>query len=95
MNNGITFVSNYSNVSVGTAATLISASNPLRKGLMVFNNSVQTVYIGMDPNVTSSNGFPLQPNCTFATNDLAGVWKGSVYGISTAPSDTRYWEFGP
>jgi hypothetical protein len=92
--NGITFVSGYGAVSVGTNATLINASNPRRKGLMIFNNSSSTLYIGMDANVTTSTGYPILQNVTFATDDLAGVWKGDIYGISSGTVDARFWEFG-
>jgi len=92
---GIAFASTYGDVSVGSSATLIAPSNPLRKGLMIFNNSSQIIYIGMDNNVTTATGFPILPTCTFATDDFDGVWKGAVWGISTGSSDARYWEFGP
>ena len=94
MADGLHFVSTYGAFSVGATATLISAANPQRKGLMIFNNSSSTLYIGMDSNVTTSTGYPILQNVTFATDDLAGVWKGNIYGISGGIVDARFWEFG-
>jgi hypothetical protein len=92
---GMSFASNYGDVVINPIATLILASNPERKGGLITNNSTQTIYIGMDANVTVSNGFPLLSYGVFASNDFGGAWKGSIYGVcAAATSDVRFWEFG-
>jgi hypothetical protein len=93
---GISFVSNYGHVGVGTTPTLILASNPIRKGFLISNNNTSgTLYIGMDANVTSASGYPIIAGGGIASNDFGGVWKGAVYGIVVAGIfDIRFWEFG-
>ena len=91
----MSFASNYGAIVVNPTSTLVLASNPERKGGLISNNSAQNIYLGMDKNVTISNGFPILPNGVFATNDFGGAWKGAVYGVcSGGTSDVRYWEFG-
>lgn len=91
----MSFVSNYNVISVASTPTLIIASNPERKGFMLANAGTSTVYIGMDANVTTSNGFPILSNAYLSSDDLDGVWKGAVYGIvSSTSQNVNYWEFG-
>lgn len=89
------FISRYGASSVTTTATLILDAEPWRKGALLCNNSTVTIYLGLDSNVTTTTGFPLTASGTFATNDVAGVWRGKIYGIAASGSaDVRYWEFG-
>ena len=92
----MSFVSNYGVISVGTNATLILAANNERKGSLIFNNSNQTVFLGMDTSVTTSNGLPLVASGTFNNSGQNEVWKGAIYGIvAGTTADCRFWEFGP
>ena len=79
-------------VSVGTSATLIKAAKSDRVSLKITNGGTETVYIGFDSGVTTSNGFPIltQDVLDFSGNDL---YTGVVYGIvGTGSSDVRYLE---
>ncbi|MDE2425710.1 MAG: hypothetical protein KGO96_07370 [Elusimicrobia bacterium] len=51
----------YSEVLVGTSATLLGGLAN-RKAISIFNNGPNTIYLGFDSSVTSSNGFPLSTN---------------------------------
>ncbi len=91
----MSFISNYNAVSVGATATLLLAANNERKGCLIFNNGTNTIYLGMDANVTSSNGIPLLANATFSNSNLHALWRGAIYAITaTSTSDTRFWEWG-
>jgi hypothetical protein len=86
--------SSYNTVSVGSTATLILAANLERRGSLLFNNSNQTVYLGMDVGVTTSNGFPLLSNASMQNSGPNAVWKGVIYGIvSSSTADCRFWEW--
>jgi hypothetical protein len=92
----VSFVSNYNAVSVGSSATLIMASNPSRKGSMIFNNSAGTVFLGMDSSVTTTTGIPVVQNSTFNNSGIQDAWRGDIYGIVVSgSSDIRFWEWGP
>jgi hypothetical protein len=86
----------YNTVTVAATAggTLIVAANPQRLSLIITNTGVQTVYIGQDTSLDSSNGVPLLTNATL-TEDSGGtkMYCGPIYGITaTSTSDVRYWE---
>ena len=88
--------SQYNTVSVGNTATLILAANNNRRASMIINTSAGTVFIGMDVNVTTANGFPLLQNGSFNNSGQNAVWKGVIYGIvASGTSDVRFWEFEP
>lgn len=68
-------------VTVGTTAVhLGTGSTPVsgRKRLLVCNNSSAVVYLGSS-SVTTTNGFPLQPNDWLAIDGEV-----AVYGIAAA-----------
>jgi hypothetical protein len=84
----------YGSVTVASTAggTLIVAPNSNRKGLILVNTSAQTVYLGHDTNITTSNGIPLLQNGVL-TEDSGGdkVYQGPYYGITaSSTSDVRY-----
>lgn len=84
----------YNTISVGSTATLIIASNPERKGLNIYNNGTQTMYIGPDANITTANAMPILPNSPFDTENYWGAYRGPVYGIvASSTLDCRYWEW--
>lgn len=86
----------YGTITVTNAATSILAANNERKGSLIFNASNQTVYLGMDSSVTTSNGLPLLANASMQNSGQNEVWKGAIYGIvASATADCRFWEFGP
>lgn len=92
----MSFVSAYNTVTVTTNATKILSSNAERKGCLIANTSNQTVFLGMDSSVTTSNGLPVPANGTFNNAGLEAAWRGDVWGIvSGTTADCRFWEFGP
>lgn len=86
--------SSYNTITVTTAATQILPANLERRGCLIANTSNQTVYIGMDASVTTSNGLPIAANSTFSNSGPNEVWKGSIYGIvAGTTADCRFWEW--
>lgn len=85
----------YNAVTITTAATQILAANNERRGSMIFNTSNQAVYIGMDANVTTSNGIPIPATTgTFLNMGQNAVWKGAIFGVvSGTTADCRFWEW--
>lgn len=61
-----------------------------RRGIAIFNNSVQrTVYIGFDPGVTTGTGWPI-PAGSSLPMDINGQIE--IYGISDGSTDIRILE---
>lgn len=86
--------STFNTVSVASTATRILAANLERRGSLLFNNSNQTVYLGMDASVTTANGFPLPTNASMSNSGPNEVWKGAIYGVvASSTADIRFWEF--
>jgi hypothetical protein len=52
----------YTQVTVGTTATVVLPPNSLRQGYVIFNNTSTVAYLGADATVTSSNGMPALQN---------------------------------
>lgn len=85
--------SSYNTVPVQTSATVILAPNNGRRGFVIKNQGSNNLYIGMDANVSSSNGFLLFPQDSWDLNG-SRCWRGAVYGIAvTSSNDVRYWEW--
>lgn len=81
---------------MATSATLIMAANTMRKGCLITNNGSVIIYLGMDANVTSSNGLPLTAGSTLQNSDLEAAWRGAIYGAAaSSTADVRFWEWGP
>lgn len=76
-------------VVVGDAATQILASQATRTGLIIVNNSTNTVFLGGSNTVTLANGLPLEAGASYENQD----WVGAIWGISTADSNVRYQQF--
>lgn len=68
---------NTGTVSVAATATLIIASNTSQKRRNIKNVGSQTVYLGSDSSVTTSNGFPLRALESINIGDF----NGTIYGI--------------
>jgi len=91
----------YNSESVGTTASeLVSNSNNSRRiGLLIKNNdSTNTVYIGDDSSVTTSNGYPIGPGETFVMKFDGAIanffYRGSIWIVAgTTGVDVRYLEF--
>jgi hypothetical protein len=90
------------NISVAATATLIiniaRSSNTARTGLLIYNNSAQTVFLGDAATVTTSNGYPLFAGDTIRWSHDGGksqyFFRGDVYGIvASSTADVRVWEF--
>ena len=63
-------------VAITTSAGVIVASNANRKKLIIHNVGSDTIYIGDDGSITSSNAFPILSGETFEINDYTGIIKG-------------------
>lgn len=84
---------NYSNVTIGSTATLILASNPGRRMFVIYNNGTNAIYLGPDANVTTTSGIPILPQTSFTQNG-SRMWMGGWYAItSTSTSDVRYMDY--
>jgi len=77
------------NTSVTTAATQILAPKARRMGFSLQNTGNQTVFIGFSSGVTTSAFVKrMRPNGSFDINDMSGIWKGSIYAITSTGSTT-------
>jgi len=83
----------YFAVTALTTATGVVDENPIRKFLIITNNSAKTVYFGTDKRVTVSSGMPLYTNTSYiirATN----MYKGPIFAITEAgTANLRVMEF--
>jgi hypothetical protein len=82
------------NVTVSNTATKIISANNSRHSFIIVNTGANTVYIGEDAAVTTSNGVPLLQDASL-TEDNGGdrLYLGDIYGIvASGTSDVRYWE---
>jgi len=89
----VTFISMASTGSavVGTAnagspAGVLVAANELRKSVVIYNNSSNTIYLSQ--NAGSDNGFPLFSQASITDEDSTTVW----YGYAASSSNVRYIE---
>lgn len=79
-------------VASTAGGTLIVAANPQRIGLIIVNTGTQTVYLGHDTSVSTSNGIPLKTDMNL-TESSGGekMYQGAFYGITaSSTSDVRY-----
>lgn len=67
----------YGAVDVATTATQIVGDNRSRKGIVFTHEANDTVYIGLDENVTTSTGFPVLSN----QGNPFEYYTGAVYAI--------------
>jgi len=76
-------------VSVTGAVTTILSAQATRTGLIIVNNSDQTVFLGGDA-VSVVNGLPLEVGASYSNQD----WVGAIYGIVAAgTADVRVEDF--
>jgi hypothetical protein len=80
-------------VQSSASGTQILAANNERRGVIIYNNGANVVYLGFDSNVTTSNGMPMMPQSSFTlTGDRC--WRGIIRGIATSSTDdVRVWEW--
>ena len=84
----LTSTLNYGNISVGTTATLIKATNSSRKSILIRNNGSATLYIGGNNAVTTSNGHGVIAGQSIYVKD-----QDEIYGIvASGTLDVRYLE---
>lgn len=77
------------NTSVGSTATQILAPNARRIGFSLQNTGGVTVFIGFSSGVTTSSFVKrMRPNASFDINEHLGIWKGNIYGVTSASSTT-------
>jgi hypothetical protein len=82
-------------VSVSTAAVALSTLKT-RSGLVIRNNSANTIYLGNSSSVTTATGFPLLASEVMEDNDSYDTRSGIVddwYAIAASASDVRVIEY--
>lgn len=75
-------------VTVQTTATSILSLNSSQKKRMIKNIGDNTIFIGSDDSVTTSNGYPLDVLESINISD----YHGEVYGISEADTEVTVFE---
>lgn len=74
--------------SVGTTATLLAGIDASRVEVKILNNdAANTLYLGSNPTVTTTTGFPVPKGLTFS--DECG--NQQIWGISTAACAIATW----
>jgi len=86
----------YATVSVGTSATLIVSQRTNRVHLVISNPNSETLFLGQDDSVTTSNfGIALLSGGSFSDFGTGSTtaWLGDVYGVlGTGSQAVGYWE---
>lgn len=72
--------------SITTVSTKIISANPARKGIVIYNNSANSVYICYAGPATSAGCHLIL--ATFATYNMLGpiIWQGDLYAIRNSGS---------
>lgn len=95
---GGTILSSYGNPIVlvsGTTPTLVINANPNRQELRFINYSTSPdAFLGMDTNVTITNGWPLMAGTEQdASRGFGSMYLGAVYCVTASgTADIRVWE---
>jgi hypothetical protein len=79
---------NYGNKAVTATAQQVVGSRSQRVSLLLRNYGLTPIFLGDDPNVTTSTGFPLDSDEEMEMDDYVGA----VYAISATTGDLRYFE---
>lgn len=89
-------LSQYGRVLVNSTPVLIVAANPNRQELRFINYSTSPdCFLGMDQNVTITNGWPLFAGSEQdASRGIGSTYLGDVYAINNGSgnSDIGFWE---
>lgn len=82
--------SNYGTASIGGTAALLLDTRARRESVIIQNNhATQTLHLGNDANVTTSNGLKLAAG---ASVTLEG-YQGAIWAIGSGAGTTvNYWE---
>ena len=71
-------------VTVTEAATLVLAANTARRGHVLFNSGLQTLYVGVANTITTATGIPVAPGAEFDLDARGVAYTGAIYGITAA-----------
>jgi hypothetical protein len=86
----------YNTVTVNATATLILGANPDRRGFIIQNLGIVTVYLGFDSSVSTANGISILANGSYVNSGSAECYRGDYYGIAaSSTADCRYEEWTP
>lgn len=78
-------------VSVTSSATLLRAANANRKALLIYNNGVADMYIGL-ADVTAASGIPVKAG-GYITIIPPFITPQAIYGRTASVTvDVRVWE---
>ncbi len=73
------------NIIITNIATQIRSPKARRMGFSLQNTGNETVFIGFSSNVTTSSFIKrLKPDGSFDINDMPGIWRGNIYGITAS-----------
>lgn len=82
----------YNDIDVTTTATKIVEVNGFRDSVVIQNLGTDSIYIGHDNSVTTTDSIELEANERY-TDSGEYVWRGAIWGIaSSGTQDIRYWE---
>jgi hypothetical protein len=73
--------------SATTTAAVILDSNPKRKAVIIYNNGAETVYLGFNSSVSTSNGLPILSGAAYENDHFNAT--GEYWIISTGTTDLR------
>ena len=79
--------------TIGTAVGTVIDSDPDRLGLLVMNLSTNTLYIGIENNISATNGIRLGPSggsMSFNVEDDGMILTRTIYGVSTGAGSSVY-----
>ena len=80
-------------VLIGTSVGTVIDSDPDRLGLLVMNLSSNVVYIGIENNVSATNGIRLSASggsISFNVEDDGMILTRTIYGIATGAGSSVY-----
>jgi len=82
-----------STTTIGTTVSEVVGSNPDRLGLLILNLSNNTVFVGIENNVSTTNGIRLGANggsVAFNVTDDGMIQTRALYGIATGAGSQIY-----
>lgn len=83
--NGLSFLSGYGNISVGTSAIKLLSANVNRQEFRLINyGTAPDAFWGTDSNVTITTGFPIFSGSEQdSSRGMGSMWLGDVWAISS------------
>lgn len=79
--------------TIGTTVGTVIDSDPDRLGLLVMNLSTNTVYVGIENNISATNGIRLGPSggsISFNVEDDGMILTRRIYGLATGAGSSVY-----